>query len=150
MASKSARKQSYKKEYTTRWPCIRPSKKDEFSVVCSICSSEFSISHGGANDIAIHVNRKKHVNLAKARDATRSIDSFFGNKDYTTIRTEALMANFLIEHNLPFSVMDHFSDLVKRMFPDSTIAASFACQRTKATAFARTLGEVGKGESKIN
>ena len=50
---------------------------------------------------------RKHVNLAKTRDATRSIDSFFGNKnkDYTTIWTEALMANFLFGHNLPFALM---------------------------------------------
>ena len=39
MTSK-ARKQSYKKEYTVKWPCIVPSKKDNHTVKCVICGSD--------------------------------------------------------------------------------------------------------------
>ena len=38
---------------------------------------------------------------------------------------EIKMATFVAEHNLPFTVMDHLSDLVKEAFPDSTIASKF-------------------------
>lgn len=46
---------------------------------------------------------------------------------------ETVFANFLAEHNLPFSVSDHFTKLCKKMFPDSKIAENFSCGRTKST-----------------
>ena len=53
------------------------------------------------------------------------------------IRAETMFAFAVAEHNLPFSVADHFSDIVKKivkkMFPDSEIAAKFACKKTKCT-----------------
>lgn len=45
---------------------------------------------------------------------------------------ELRMAAFLSEHDLSFNIMDHFSDLLPIMFPDSKIAAHFKCKRTKA------------------
>ena len=39
-----------------------------------------------------------------------------------------------MEHNIPFSVSDCFSDLIPIMFPDSTIASKFSCKRTKTAA----------------
>ena len=47
---------------------------------------------------------------------------------------ELLFTTFLVEHNLPLSSADHFSKLSKKMFPDSKIAESYACGRTKTTA----------------
>ncbi len=38
---------------------------------------------------------------------------------------------FIVEHNLPFRVMDHLSDLVSACFPDSKIALDFSSKRTK-------------------
>lgn len=64
MTSK-ARKQSYKKEYMEKWPCIVLSKKDNCSVTCVICGSDFSIAHGGATDIQLHIGRNKHHNAYK-------------------------------------------------------------------------------------
>ena len=37
-------------------------------------------------------------------------------------KAEIKMATFVVEHNQPFAVMDHLSDLVKVIFPDSNIA----------------------------
>ena len=47
-------------------------------------------------------------------------------------RSEIKIASFVVEHNLPFNVMDHLSDLVTNVFPDSQIAAKFKCKHTKA------------------
>ena len=41
---------------------------------------------------------------------------------------------FIAEHNLPFATADHFTKLCKVMFPDSKIAQSYSCGRTKAQA----------------
>ena len=41
------------------------------------------------------------------------------------------MAAFLSEHDLFFNLMDHLSDLLPILCPDSKIAAHFKCKRTK-------------------
>ena len=51
-----------------------------------------------------------------------------------------LMLCFIAEHNLPFMIMDHFSDLCKVMFPDSPIAQGIHMKRTKASEMAKKLG----------
>ena len=44
---------------------------------------------------------------------------------------EIRMAGFLSEHNLSFNLMDHFSDLLSKLCPDSKIATQFKSKRTK-------------------
>ncbi len=51
----------------------------------------------------------------------------------STIHAEALWASFVVEHNLAFNASDHATKLFTKMFPDSEIAKSFACGRTKTT-----------------
>ena len=41
---------------------------------------------------------------------------------------------FLVEHNVSLSASDHAAKLFKNMFPDSKIANSYSCARTKTTA----------------
>ena len=139
----------FKKEYSKKWSCISSSRRDEYSARCTLCSSDFSISHGGANDIQIHVKSKKHQSAVRSSKSTGNIAEFLQPKDFSVIRAETLMTQFLIEHNLPFAAADHLTDLVKVMFPDSSIASKFASRRTKTTAIARTLGQEAKGEFNI-
>lgn len=44
----------------------------------SWCNSNFSISHGGKNDVVGHMNRVKHKEVQAAKLATRSVVGFFG------------------------------------------------------------------------
>ena len=53
------------------------------------------------------------------------------SEEDSVTRAETLFAYFIAEHNIPFLVADHFSDLVKQMFPDSSIAKKFRSKRTK-------------------
>lgn len=122
MTSK-ARKQSYKKEYMEKWPCIVLSKRDNCSVTCVICGSDFSIAHGGATDIQLHIGRNKHRNAYKG---TANIATMFKQQaaaDYSAIRAKTLMTNFSIEHNIALSAVDHLTDLLKVIFHDSVIAS---------------------------
>jgi len=143
------RKQTFKSEYTKKYDFIIQSKRDSHSARCTICNVDFSIGHGGMNDIdgkSGHINPSKHQSAAKAVAGTRDLTAHFSAPDYSVIRAETLMVYFLIEHNLPLVTSDHFSDLMKKMFPDSKIARQFSCRRTKCTAIARTLGQDTKGE----
>jgi hypothetical protein len=53
---------------------------------------------------------------------------------HKVMNAELLFTNYLVEHNIAISAADHAGPLVKKMFPDSKIAKSFKCARTKATA----------------
>ena len=44
-----------------------------------------------------------------------------------------VMVMFLVDHHLPLSVAEHFSPLLRAMFPANKIADKFSCCRTKAT-----------------
>ena len=43
------------------------------------------------------------------------------------------MTNWLVQHNLPLSVTDDLSPMLKDIFPDSKIASGYASARTKST-----------------
>ena len=50
-----------------------------------------------------------------------------------TRRAEIKFPGFLAEHNLPNAVADHLSSLTRHCFPDSKIARSYSCARTKSS-----------------
>ena len=136
------RKQEFKASYTKEWGFI--GKHDQFTGYCKVCLCCISISHGGRSDLVTHIKSSKHkINASSSQSGSSqpSITSFVsGSNRNDTITAEVLMVNFLIEHNLPMSVSDHLSDLLKNMFPDSKIAKDFACKRTKSTSISNELG----------
>ena len=117
---------------------ISPSSKGASFAYCRLCSSHFSISHGGFNDIKRHVSGSVHLQRLRSLRGSSSI-TWFMPKDTTdhqrsVISAEVQMANFIALHNLLFQTADHLSDLFSKMFPDSKIAADFACKHTKTKA----------------
>lgn len=54
-------------------------------------------------------------------------------------RAEIKVAAFIVEHNLPFRVMDHLSGLVSTSFPDSKIAQDFSSKRTKTRSIIKNV-----------
>ena len=46
---------------------------------------------------------------------------------------EVLFTNFLVEHNLLISLVNHFTRLTPVMFPDSQIAKSYRSCHTRTT-----------------
>ena len=114
---------------------------------CTLCRVKFSVRHGGANDVRKHFASTKHTSAVSSKQTTRSLSHFgFGNSaaavsardraeelNLKVQRAEALFVHFIAEHNLPFRTGDHFTKLVKKMFPDSEIARQFQCSRTKTS-----------------
>ena len=101
---------------------------------CKLCKVNFSVASGALYDVKRHATRINHVKAEQASKTSKSMDSFVENKKLSkVILAETLFSNFIAEHNLAFSLADHFTKLVPKMFPDSQIASEFACGRTKCT-----------------
>jgi hypothetical protein len=45
-----------------------------------------------------------------------------------------MVTNFIVQHNLPIATADHLGHLFKNIFPDSKIASSYSCAKTKTFA----------------
>lgn len=102
---------------------------------CSLCGSDFSVSHGGKSDVTSHVGGKKHKQTAGAASSSQSVASFFRPQLQRSVtEAEARWSLFTVEHNLSFAASDHVNKLFKVMFPDSEIAKSFSSGHTKTAA----------------
>lgn len=58
--------QTFKVDYHKKWQFMIPFKKsDNYARYC-LCSSDFLIGHGGANDIKSHIKSMRHRSAAEA------------------------------------------------------------------------------------
>ena len=46
---------------------------------CTLCLSDFSVSHGGRNDVTTHVNGKRHKEATSAASTSSAVTSFLGH-----------------------------------------------------------------------
>ena len=103
--------------------------------MCMYCNKHISIGHGGKNDVKCHMERPKHVEnarlarekgvQARLTDLRRSsASSSYSFQDLVT-KAEVLFAQFIAEHNLPFSVGDHLTKLVKKAFQIARLQRDF-------------------------
>ena len=122
-------------------------KNGDSSAYCTLCKVEFSVRHGGVNDVRKHFSTARHISLVTARN-TATLSSYGFSTSSTAKKqiekqqhkiqhAEALFVQFIVEHNLPFHTGDHFTKLVKSMFPDSEITQHFQCSRTKTSVLSR-------------
>ena len=96
----------------------------------------FTVSHRGYNNVKRHINGPVHQRRIKSSQGIASISDVFRKESSVVhsskiISAEITMAKFIAMHNLSFKAADHLSELLSSMFPDSAIAADFACKRTK-------------------
>ncbi|CAF1529795.1 unnamed protein product, partial [Rotaria sordida] len=52
---------------------LREYKQDPTKAVCIACNEQFSIYHGGKNDIDRHTKSKKHINSMKSFNVNRQL-----------------------------------------------------------------------------
>ncbi len=83
---------------------------------CTFCS-DFSVAHGGKNDVVVHINTKRHKEAGKAVAATKSVSSFFRRDiSSSTINAESLWTMFIAKHNLAFLCSDHGNKLFRASY----------------------------------
>ena len=104
---------------------------------CMPCEKTISCGHQGLADVQRHVQSGSHISLARALHDNRKGSNMFApaNAESTlkeaTTKAEVLHTNFIVQHNVPFLSSNHMTRLYPKMLPDSQIAKSFACGRTK-------------------
>lgn len=134
--------QKFRNEWTkhqefSSW--LRKDPKDEYKAVCFICN---------ANMLAdLHVLKRhglgnKHINKLKLSAASSSkqqtILSAFKAVPVTETQmvktAEVKLAAFVAEHKISHNVMNHLTDLLPKIFPDSIVAKSIKMKSTKVQA----------------
>ena len=95
---------------------------------CIPCNTNFRVGYGGLNDVKRHSERMNHQKEVTASQKSHSIDSFIPGLSKHSIesqvlRAETLFCEFIAEHNIALLAADHFTELCKKMFSDSKIAA---------------------------
>ncbi len=129
------KKQVFLPSYTAKHPCIVKSAVSNQHAYCKVCKKDILINSSGIYDVNKHVLTTAHTKKADPGQANNLLAMGFGatfdDAKKATIRQECLMACFIIEHNLPIQLSDHFSMLIKVMCPRD--AKDFACKRTKTT-----------------
>ena len=128
----------YKQKYNRTWEkdpelrlWIASFKTSPYNAECTVCGKTLT---AGLSELRRHAQSKKHQDMFQAKKKSRSIAEMMGPSD--TLRedvkiAEMKVATFIVEHNISFQAMDHLSDLLTNIFPDSKIASQFQCKHTK-------------------
>ena len=134
---RNTRKRTEKKKWEDEISWLTHSRRGDRYAYCKVCKKELSCSEGGFKDIKRHGSTENHLRLAKSNVGQEKLTKVW-SKEATVAtqaaRAEAILCNMIVEHNLPFLVMDHLPGLLRHAFPDSKIAKEVKCARTKSTA----------------
>lgn len=109
---------------------LRDDTYSEERAKCIWCDCDFSISHGGLNDVRKHANRKNHVDLMKAKMTTKSVPVCFQENRANLLNAakEATQVYHMVRHNHSFKSMACTSKLMRCVYNEK----EFACSATKS------------------
>ena len=120
---------------------IAPTKQGDQYAWCVPCARDIKICASGVYDAREHLKTKLHTRSVKSSALHAPMTTFFKRQSVdvpeSITTAEVLFSFFVAEHNLSANVSDHFTDLVRRLFPDSAMAKAFRCKRTKTTQIVR-------------
>ena len=80
---------------------------------CKICSKNFSVSHGGIDDVRRHGEGKKHLELFNARKSTNQVTKYYIHQILAhwmrMLSKLRLISLAMAKHNVPLAFADHLS-----------------------------------------
>lgn len=131
-SKKKAYKQKFKDDWKKKYNWVE--SKDD-NVRCKTCDK---IITGKVTHLARHnesdYHKKRTRAIAQHRETIdKAIIESQPKKRMQQI-AELKMLMFLTEHNLPLSILDHLPKFIQHLCPDSRIAKSIQCGRTKGTS----------------
>ncbi|KAF7200794.1 transcript variant X1 [Nothobranchius furzeri] len=101
-----------------------------------ICSCDFSVSHGGRNDVSHHEKSTKHKRWLEAQKHAQTMSAFVTRNTTEAdqvMNAEVKMAMLCARNNASITFCDDFHKCVAEMFPDSAIARKHSAGKTKST-----------------
>ena len=126
---------SYNQAWEKDYPWLSSVQDNRYAFFCKFCCCKRSCAGSGKGDVERH-SKTHNEDAMKATKRTekmrKHMPSEFDPITQKIIKAEVLATHFIAEHNLPIAVADHFTPLVKKMFPDSNIAKGFSCGKIKA------------------
>ncbi|XP_015121770.1 uncharacterized protein LOC107044415 [Diachasma alloeum] len=112
----------------------------EFKAKCRLCSKELTA------DISVlkyHLQSSKHKDNCNSIKSINPMTSFFtrghdipSQLDEAVKVAETGLVGYPTEHHMPFSALDHLTDLMKNLITDSKIVQNMNLKRTKGRAIA--------------
>ncbi|CAH2092816.1 unnamed protein product [Euphydryas editha] len=133
-------KRKYERAYRPEWeqdPLLSswlPRAKDDRDVAfCKACNCELIAR---LSTLKEHGSSQKHKKNITGYSSQSSVQQFFKKSPLEEVvkKAELNFCAMLVEHSLPFRLMDHLSEIICKSFHDSEIAKLFSCKRTKAAA----------------
>ena len=137
---------SYKCKYNKEWAASFPVtsvSNEPGSFYCIPCMKKVLCEKQGKRDVERHCDPTKtnslHNKNVRAKKISSQIpftaagSSSSSKHDNAVLRAEVMHTEFLAQHNIPLNTAEHLNKFYARAFPDSKIAKSFACSRTKST-----------------
>ncbi|XP_060125482.1 uncharacterized protein LOC118081165 isoform X3 [Zootoca vivipara] len=125
-------------KYLERWDSefsfLKKSRLGHHYAFCTICSCDFSVSHGGRNDVTQHTKAAKHKRGVEAQKHAPTMSTCVTRNTEEAdqvINAEVKMAMLCAKNNVPFTFCDDYNKCVAEMFPDSAIARKYSAGRTK-------------------
>ncbi|KAG6463795.1 hypothetical protein O3G_MSEX014078 [Manduca sexta] len=130
----------YERSYRPEWEqdpllssWISRAKEDPDVTICKACNCKLVTRLSSLKE---HVSSQKHKKHMIGYSGQSSVKQFFKKSplEEEVKKAELNFCAMLVEHNLPFRLMDHLSEIISKSFHDSEIAKLFCCKRTKAAA----------------
>lgn len=112
---------------------------------CKACDKKL-INH--LSHLQTHAKNLTHIRNVENKKKQIKIDSFIDTEEQQFQKrvryAELTLVMFLVSHNLPFLLMDYLPNLLLECCPDSKIAKSLHCGRTKSTQITEILARKAK------
>ncbi|XP_070408565.1 uncharacterized protein [Nothobranchius furzeri] len=135
-AKKSKKSCKYLEKWDSEFTFLKKSRMGHSHAFCKICSCDFSVSHGGRNDVSQHEKSTKHKRWLEAQKHAQTMSAFVTRNTTEAdqvINAEVKMAMLCAKNNVSFTFCDDFNKCVAEMFPDSAIARKYSAGKTKST-----------------
>ncbi|XP_054601663.1 uncharacterized protein [Nothobranchius furzeri] len=135
-AKKSKKSCKYLEKWHSEFTFLKKSRMGQSHAFCKICSCDFSVSHGGRNDVSQHEKSTKHKRWLEAQKHAQTMSAFVTRNTTEAdqvINAEVKMAMLCAKNNVSFTFCDDFNKCVAEMFPDSAIARKYSAGKTKST-----------------
>lgn len=131
------KRKNYQYKFNNNWTEQFPwlSKYKNNYAFCNLCDLKLV---GSFTHIKRHEQTNKHKSNYRTCKQHPKMETFV-KSDKTVLHekkvysAELKLIMFLHEHNLPFLLMEHLPKLISSICPDSDIAKSINCGRTKTT-----------------